>query len=297
MRRRATNFFPMNIRATAPLVVVAIQILFAARAVAVGGTFESIQELGNATSPEGKSGQTYVERGLRKEQAGDFTGAIADYSAAIVIEPKSAGAHYYRAFLYSGLGRFKEAIADLDIVIKGSPNSVAAYLARGDAHADLGHTKEAVADYDKAIEFATNSTEGDLARAKAFAAKGDYARAAALYDKARRRGPRDDYALNAFAWFSATCPESSFRNGPEAVKAATKACELTKWKDGGLIDTLAAAYAESGDFNQAIKYQMQALGIRPPAAPDSLADMQKHLRAYQARKPFRDESRLRKARG
>jgi serine/threonine-protein kinase len=286
----------MKRRAIASLLAAAIQLLLACKANAVGGAFESIQELGKATSPDGKSSQSYVERGARKEQAGDFAGAIADYSAAIVIEPKSPVAHYYRAILYDALGRFKEAIADLDIVIKDSPKSVGAYLVRGDAHADLGHAKEAIADYDKAIECATNSTEGDLARAKAFLGKGDYARAATLYDQARRRGPRDDNALNGFAWFSATCPERSVRNGPEAVKAATKACELTKWKDGGVIDTLAAAYAETGDFNQAIKYQMQALGIRPPAAPDSLAEMRKHLRAYQAHKPFHEEPKLRKAR-
>jgi serine/threonine-protein kinase len=254
------------------------------------GAFESIQELGHSTSPDGKSDQTYIEQGWRKEKSGNFSGAIADYTAAIAIEPKSI-AHYYRAWLYNRSGRFKDAIADLDVLIKQQPNAVAAYLERGKAHARVGETKQAVADY-KAIELAANSTAGDLTRARAYAAKGDYAQAAARFDQARRRGPRNDDALNAFAWFSATCPDSSFRNGPEAVKAATKACELTKWENGHLIDTLAAACAETGDFPQAIKYETQAIASRPVSAPDTLAEMQKHLRAYQAHKPFRDEPKL-----
>ncbi len=277
------------------LIVAAIEVSPVIGTYAAGGAYESIQELGRATSPDGKSGQTYIEQAWRKEKAGDFAGAIADYTAAIVIEPKSA-AHYYRAWLYNRSGRFKEAIADLDVVIKAEPKAVVAYLERGDAHARLAKTKEAVADYDKAIELARNSTEGDLARARAYAAKGDYAQAAARFEQARRRGPRDDSALNSFAWFSATCPDASFRNGPEAVKTATRACELTKWKDGDLVDTLAAAYAETGDFSQALKYQTQAIASRPVSAPDTLSEMQKHLRAYQAHKPFRDEPKLRKTR-
>ena len=285
----------MNRRPISVLIVCAIPLAAVVESYAVGGAYESIQELGRATSPDGKSGQTCIEQGWRKEKSGDFAGAIADYTAAIAIEPKSA-ARYYRAWLYNRSGRFKDAIADLDVVIKQEPKEVAAYLERAEAHARGGNTKQAIADYDKAIELAPNSTQGDLARARAYTAKGDYAQAAARFDQARRRGPRDDDALNGFAWFSATCPDSAFRNGPEAVKAATKACEIKKWKDGDVIDTLAAAYAEAGDFSQALKYEAQAIASRPLSGPDTLSEMQKHLRAYQAHKPFREEPKLRKTR-
>lgn len=286
----------MKVKTTTALVSAGIYFVTIGQSGAVGGAVETFRDMQNATSPPGKSGRIYVERAWRKEQGGDFSGAIADYTVAIAIEPKSADAHFYRALLYRALGRLKEAIADLDVVLKEEPRTVSAYLARGDAHADAGYSDAAIADYDNVLRWANNSAAGDVARAQVLSRKGDYVAAAARLEQARKRSPRDDYVLNAFAWFKATCPQPSARNGQKAVQAAIKACALTKWKDGDLVDTLAAAYAELGDFNQAIKYQMQALGIRPVSAPDSLANMQKHLRSYQAHRPFREEPKLRRAR-
>lgn len=256
---------------------------------------DDLARFDSASSPDGKNANAYVERGGRKEAKGDFSGAIADYTTAIGLEPKSEAAHLYRAHLYSAFGRFSEAIADFDVVIREVPNAIGAYLGRGNAHAEMGHANAALADYDNAIRYATNTVDGNLIEAKAYSAKGDYSKAASRFAQAKQKSWRNDFVLNSVAWFKATCPDSSFRNGKEALQESTKACELTKWREGDTVDTLAAAYAEAGDFIQATKYQMQALGLGP-IAPDSLKEMQKRLRLYQAHKPFRDEPRLRKAR-
>ena len=60
-------------------------------------------------------------------------------------------------------------------------------------------------------------------------------------------------AMSDRAWFRATCPNASFRNGQQAVKDAKAACSIMTWKDEHMIDTLAAAYAETADFNSAIQ--------------------------------------------
>jgi tetratricopeptide (TPR) repeat protein/tRNA A-37 threonylcarbamoyl transferase component Bud32 len=64
---------------------------------------------------------------------------------------------------------------------------------------------------------------------------------------------------NQQAWFLATHPDEKIRNGPKAVALATRACELSQWKQANWVDTLAAAYAESGQFDNAVKYQTQTL--------------------------------------
>ena len=88
---------------------------------------------------------------------------------------------------------------------------------------------------------------------------GNYPAAASDFAKAEQMAPSNQRVLNRVAWFKATCPENSFRNGKEVVRESTKSCELGQWNNARSLDTLAAAYAETGDFDQAVKYELQAL--------------------------------------
>ena len=100
--------------------------------------------------------------------------------------------------------------------------------------------------------------------------------------------PSRGIAYEDLAWFLATCPQEGFRNGAEAVSAATKACELSHSKRSGCYDTLAVAYAEAGDSDQAVKYEEQALNDSS-LAPKEREEREKRLALFQQRKPFRDE--------
>lgn len=113
----------------------------------------------------------------------------------------------------------------------------------------------------------------------------DYQRAVELFHKAVYQ-EQSPYAFNDYAWFLATCPEQSQRNGKDAVAYANKACQLSGWKEANFIGTLAAAFAELGDFDAAVRYQKQAMAMESDY-PDKQS-MEKALRLYQQRKPYRE---------
>ena len=191
--------------------------------------------------------------------------------------------------------RYDVAIRYLTAALDGdAKNEDAAYLhkLRGDAYAGKGDSDRAAADYARAVAFVPTNSAGFRMRGRAYEMLGNYKSAASDYTKGIALSPDDDAVINSLAWLRATCPEASVRDGQEAVRAGTRACELTHWKNSSRIDTLAAAYAEMGSFSQAIKFEQQALAF-PFISPTRRDEMRKRLLSYQQRKPYRETARLR----
>jgi len=90
--------------------------------------------------------------------------------------------------------------------------------------------------------------------------------------------------LNEYAWYWATHPAAEVRNGPEAIENATKACELDNWQDPRYVDTLAAAYAEVGDFASAIEWQKKAIDLLTEE-PRPRSDFEGRLKLYESGQP------------
>ena len=86
------------------------------------------------------------------------------------------------------------------------------------------------------------------------------------------------------AWLLATCGDGRIRDGAVAVNFAVRACELMQWASYPYFDTLAAAYAEVGDFDRACEWQVKALDA---AADDEKPDFQRRLAMYEQHQPFR----------
>lgn len=93
-------------------------------------------------------------------------------------------------------------------------------------------------------------------------------------------------SANMLAWALATTPDETLRDGPRAVTLAQQACEATQWKESDMIDTLAAACAEAGNFNDAIHYQQLAISLLPTEQQKSRLA---RLQLYQAGQPYRDD--------
>jgi tetratricopeptide (TPR) repeat protein len=107
-------------------------------------------------------------------------------------------------------------------------------------------------------------------------------------EEAVKAGPQPAGACSSLAWLLATCWEDSIRDGKKAIGLATKACELSEWKNPDFLDTLAAAYAEAGQFDDAVKWQKKAL--EHPEAFDAaeFEQAKQRLKLYEARKPYHE---------
>src|SRR6185295_19613766 len=103
----------------------------------------------------------------------------------------------------------------------------------------------------------------------------DYEKALTDFTEAIRLDPNDPVAYNSRAVLRASCPDEKYRDGTKAIADATKACELTDWKDAETLDTLAAAHAEAGDFEIAIEISQQAIDL---ADDDAKPDLESRLK-------------------
>ncbi len=115
--------------------------------------------------------------------------------------------------------------------------------------------------------------------------QGEYALAAKYCSDVIRLTPNNHFAYNGLAWLRATCPDGAQRDGKEAISLATKACELTEYKQGWILDTLAAAYAENGEFDKAVRWQKQAVLL----AEDKLKEkLRERLLLFESGRPYRE---------
>ncbi len=174
----------------------------------------------------------------------------------------------YRAEIYYRLGisriqlnQVGDAIQDFSEALKIHPNEPSIYNFRGYAYARQGDPDKAIADFTDAIRLNPNEKLAYVNRAGSYVSKGDYAKAAGDYRAAIALAPDDAGGDVQLAWLLVDCPDPSVRNVRTAVELATKGCDLTNWKDPQMVSSLAGIYATAGDFEQAIKYQKQAVDL------------------------------------
>jgi len=107
-------------------------------------------------------------------------------------------------------------------------------------------------------------------------------------EKALALEPDESGVLNNLAWLLATSPDDAIRDGKRAIELARKACEETNWKQAHIISTLAAGYAEAGDFAEARKYSQQAVESEG-SSPEVKKQLEGELASYVAEKAWREK--------
>lgn len=182
---------------------------------------------------------------------GDHANARRFFDAAVQADSGSYILFYNRALCFRAMHQWDLALKDLNTCLRLKRTCLDAYVMRGGVNERLGNYKDALADYNGLIKLS-----------------------------------RSSWMLDCRASLLATCPDASVRNGQAAVTDATAACRIDSWDFPHFIDTLAAAYAETGDFNSAVQFEEKAIARAHKLKFDS-AGMEKRLALYQQHKPYR----------
>jgi tetratricopeptide (TPR) repeat protein len=177
------------------------------------------------------------------------------------------------------------AFADYTEAIQLEPGETLFYALRGDAWMKKAEYDEATSDLDKAIALAPDRYWYYLTRASLWEFRKQFGRRLADFTEAARRGPDNADCHRALAWFLATCPDSNIRDGKRAMAEATRACELTGWKKSACLQALAAAAAETGEFDIAVKWQTRALELLPELSEEFLT-CHRRLLLHQIKQPY-----------
>ncbi len=198
----------------------------------------------------------YRMRAILLAELGNYAAAVEQLQTLHKTNPKDAQIMLHLGMVYTVMKKYEKAADVFTAILAEHPDEVEAMRGRGDALLNQGHRAEAIADYERAVKLQ----------------------------------PHDFGLLNNFAWVLATAPEANLRNGNRAVALATDACRQTGYKEDYILSTLAAAYAETGDFDSARKWAAQAVEAKPSEhAKESRKDeLKKELQSYQANKPWRE---------
>ncbi len=225
-------------------------------------------------------------------EKGEYQNALKDCNDAIRLDPKNAPAYNLRGVAWQYLGSEKNAMEDFNDAIDLDPKHASVYKNRGNLFLRKGDFELAILDFTEAFRLDPYDAAAYLGRGSAWNAKGDFERAINDYHQAIGLDPKSADAYDAVAWLRASCPDENFRDGDKAILDAAKACELSGWKNWSYLGTLAAAYAEAGDFETAVKWQEQAVDLAK-ADKDKL-DAWERLQLFKADRPLRAEPRPKK---
>lgn len=199
---------------------------------------------------------------------GELDKAISHFEAASRIRSSKRDPHYSAgsAFVQVNLadalsrkGQSDEAIVHYDEAIKSQPNYADAYYNRGNILFTEGRIDEAMADWEKTLQIRPDDADAHTCLGNALLRRGSVKEAVAQYQDAIALAPEDPHSRINMAWVLATAPDASIRDGIKAVEFAQQAMELSGSKDPKFLRTLAAAYAESGRFSEAIATARQAM--------------------------------------
>jgi tetratricopeptide (TPR) repeat protein len=245
----------------------------------------ALHELSRAHEMQPESAAVLLLRAGVYRDKGEQEKALADVDAALKLRPQLPGGMRLRALLLADAGKRDEAIAELEKLRQSDPQDLLGLLQLGVLCAAEERHQQAVEAFSAVLTQRPDERLALRGRGDSLLNLGKHPQAIADYETLIKLQPKDASTLNNLAWVLATSPDDKLRDGKRAVALATEACELTEYKAAHILSTLAAAYAENGDFPAAIKWVEKGVEVAKEAEKEPLS---KELESYRNRKPWRE---------
>src|SRR6266496_1071078 len=231
---------------------------------------------------------------------GDLDKAMSHFEAASKIRSGKLDPHYNlgTAFVEMNLGdalarkgQPDEAMAHFEQAIKLQPDYAEAYYNRGNVLYAKGRIDEAIADFEKALQIQPSDADAHTSLGNALLRKGAPKEAIAHYNQTMALAPEDPHSRSNAAWVLATSSDASIRDSAKAVELAQQAVSLSGGREPLFFRTLAAAYAETGRFSNAIAVIQQGVAIARVQGKTGLADLlEEDVLLYRQQVPLRRTS-------
>jgi tetratricopeptide (TPR) repeat protein len=222
--------------------------------------------------------------------------ALPHAEFAVEREPGDPDSRYILAQSLFALGQVEPALEHIEESIRLAPSFAKGHDLYGTILVHLGRLDEALSSFERAIELDPEMSVPHYNVALTKQRVGRHAEAAAAFGRAIDRDPDNPQYLRQYARLLATSPDASVRHGLRAVQLAMQAARLTHNQDFVALDTLAAAHAEAGQWEQAVSVQrhvvgmIQQMNLPPEVRQQLLAEVRQRLDLYERREPYREAS-------
>jgi tetratricopeptide (TPR) repeat protein len=267
----------------------------------------------------------FVERGFLHCLQNQFDDALHDFDRAGDLGSRSVQIEFCRGAIDFQHGALEEAEGKFDHVLKIDPNRYDAWLRLAEIKVSKAEPEQALFAFEHAIQADPRFAYSYRQRAVFFLSRFEYDKALADLNEAIKLDPKiGEFYINRLAvWLVradygraladleiaigldpknadlhvirglvlTACPVAGIRNGRQAVASATRACELTQWKDPESLGLLAAAKSETGDFDAAVRWQMKAIEYLDLGDPGEKG-YRDILECYDAKKPYHSVGRF-----
>jgi tetratricopeptide (TPR) repeat protein len=261
-----------------------------------GDDVEAAKDFSKAIELQPKDPISLLQRAEISLTKGDLKGAKNDFDDAIRLESRvseSLAAMRVRCYIAVEEGRLADAINDMTLIAKANPEDAFWSLQLASLFVQDKRPSNAVRILSEVILREPKNIAALRSRADTLLGMGRHSEAIKDYEQALQFGIANPSlksgVLNNLAWVLATSPDDSLRNGKRSIELATEAASLSDYKEPYILSTLAAAYAEAGDFEAAIEWSKKAIDLGRRGEHDNVKQLEQELNSFEKKEPLREK--------